>query len=554
MLTDGDGYKLIDQRGQLQLGGPAFLLPGPEPDSALCKNGRVLVMDPDTYDFGFLGKDGKWAIRPRYGSADAFSEGLAAVLTREGKVRWITPNGIELPRLESDFREPISRYRFAEGKTCQLKSGRFGFVDRAGKVAGVRNFEDAWGYRHGFAKVRKPTTHKGRYYYIDAKGKSIVLSGLLQPESHPGGILSPRKILDPRNLLNRGKAPEFLIHWRDGTPAMSLQEVSEIQINPDRSIWVRGLRIHQTLLLSPNGKVLWRTPTPAVDREASTDDLEAGLGAGLLPMPLPTKGRMGVLSTNGTWVVEGTVEELTVSASGLIRARHVQRTQCFDATGRPFARRREVWPGGTLDGEMLVIHIADGRWGYSTVDQPELIPARFDLAYPFRNGLAKVLLDGRFGLIDPQGAWVVKPSYIGLGDAYHGFVRAKTRAGWGVLSLKGGGWLVPPKYLAARDFANGLVWVHDGESWLAIDRTGNIVWNRDSILHHMQRGIPAALHERFIPKGTPPLITMVEEPPRGFREESMKPRLSENFGVLTVCPERNGPAFSIYLGAYEYFM
>ena len=59
--------------------------------------------------------------------------------------------------------------------------------------------------------------------------------------------------------------------------------------------------------------------------------------------------------------------------------------------------------------------LPDGNW---------LIPPRFRYAFGFREGLAAVKADDRYGYIDRQGHWIVEPRY----DFAAGFCDGRARA------------------------------------------------------------------------------------------------------------------------------
>ncbi len=54
-------------------------------------------------------------------------------------------------------------------------------------------------------------------------------------------------------------------------------------------------------------------------------------------------------------------------------------------------------------------------WGFCNADEKLVIPAKFDAAWPFQNGLAKVKKGALFGMISASGNWVLPADY----DAIH---------------------------------------------------------------------------------------------------------------------------------------
>jgi hypothetical protein len=66
-----------------------------------------------------------------------------------------------------------------------------------------------------------------------------------------------------------------------------------------------------------------------------------------------------------------------------------------------------------------------GKYYYSNPDGIEIIPAEFDEAYPFEGEYACVKQNGRYGLIDATGKFVVPPLY-GEKISYDSIARAVT--------------------------------------------------------------------------------------------------------------------------------
>lgn len=97
--------------------------------------------DPDSpyWYYGFIGKQGQWAIEPRFGSARPFSQGLAAVETARGSWAYINPDGDVV--LEGRWSDALG---FAQGLAAveTKRDGHDGwqYIDKQGKVAAAPVF------------------------------------------------------------------------------------------------------------------------------------------------------------------------------------------------------------------------------------------------------------------------------------------------------------------------------------------------------------------------------------------------------------------------------
>jgi len=107
------------------------------------------------------------------------------------------------------------------------------------------------------------------------------------------------------------------------------------------------------------------------------------------------------------------------------------------------------------------------------------LPAVFEEAYPFRNGLAPVKQGGQWGAINPNGDFVISPCHRrplifseGLAEFPTGNPKDGDRRG---LISATGEIIVKPRYSSISSFDGGLACVYDGELYGYIDRDGNQV-------------------------------------------------------------------------------
>jgi hypothetical protein len=67
----------------------------------------------------------------------------------------------------------------------------------------------------------------------------------------------------------------------------------------------------------------------------------------------------------------------------------------------------------------------------------EIIPARFERAMPFSEGVAAVSIGGRFGYIDERGEIVIEPRFDLAGEFAHGLAEILIGDKTGVINRKG---------------------------------------------------------------------------------------------------------------------
>jgi hypothetical protein len=104
------------------------------------------------------------------------------------------------------------------------------------------------------------------------------------------------------------------------------------------------------------------------------------------------------------------------------------------------------------------------------------IPARFDYADRFFNGLSVVMIDGRWGVIDKTGETLLPLEFDGVLRFQDGFAAVQRGERCGFIN-RAGDLKIPFEYKAVRSFHNGFAAVQrpDGR-WAYIDKRGKTVW------------------------------------------------------------------------------
>lgn len=89
----------------------------------------------------------------------------------------------------------------------------------------------------------------------------------------------------------------------------------------------------------------------------------------------------------------------------------------IDAGGRAMCAMKftNVW---SFTPEKLAMVRCGDRYGFVGHDCRMAIPARYDYAAPFSEGVAVAALDGKYGYINTRGRWVVKPIYS-YAESFH---------------------------------------------------------------------------------------------------------------------------------------
>ena len=128
-----------------------------------------------------------------------------------------------------------------------------------------------------------------------------------------------------------------------------------------------------------------------------------------------------------------------------------------------------------LETVKLVSFKENGKYGYKVLGTNEIfIQAKYDSAYSFREGLASVKLDGKYGYIDKIGKEIIPLKYDLVESFSEGLARVKLDGKWEFID-KTGKEIAPLKYDYVDSFSEGLAWVKLDGKYGFIDKTGKEV-------------------------------------------------------------------------------
>jgi WG containing repeat len=130
--------------------------------------------------YGFIDKNGKVVIEPKYDIADHFLEGRAPVKTQE-KWGFIDKSGEIV--IEPKFDRA---YSFNGGLASVKIEGKYGFIDKTGKVVIEPMYDLAIQFSEGLAAVKID----GKYGFIDKSGKVVIDPKFQQPSFFKEGLAS----------------------------------------------------------------------------------------------------------------------------------------------------------------------------------------------------------------------------------------------------------------------------------------------------------------------------------------------------------------------------
>jgi len=145
-------------------------------------------------------------------------------------------------------------------------------------------------------------------------------------------------------------------------------------------------------------------------------------------------GRFGFIDTTGAVVIEPKYADAWHFSDGVAPVQTDTLWGFIDPTGEvvvspSFGLAPAVVEEGAPETGRYQRARVDGRYGYRNDDGGMVIEPRFEQAWTFSNGRARVQRDGRWGYIDRRGQLVVEPQFRQAWDFRNGLARVVTETG-----------------------------------------------------------------------------------------------------------------------------
>jgi hypothetical protein len=490
-------------------------------------------------------------IPPRFEVATPFSEGLAAVLV-SGGFGYIDARGeiVIPPRFE--FAGPF-RLGLAEVRV----DGKAGVIDRVGQMILSPRFwravpltkdvivasehpPDHWENPDLFGRL--PVTNAGLYHVngqwirrpgpdvksfstFEREGRGLVWATVRGEKSDLVGLMASDGswVVEPQFSWTGELFDDRAIVRKpvDGVMHSGAVDASGELVVPMKP-WVlttswrngqaiaterQGLGMQKVTLVDKSGNMIGGRWFDKVERA------EAGSDIGIV-WPDGVEGRAVGLDRAGNLVANPRNGRVTASCSSGLRAVYIDgKTQITDANGQPTSPHLFGMISGRLDCSQPIAVRLGAKQGFAATDGRLLFdPPRFDNQYFFNNGTAVVSQNGKWGVIDMSGRFVVEARFDGYGGSRDGLFRMKlngsdvwfdasgnerpepppvsdaerarelycghgvrmfSRDGlWGIVD--GDKEIIEPKYRAVVCFRNGVTWVpiDDRRQWCALGPDG----------------------------------------------------------------------------------
>jgi hypothetical protein len=349
-----------------------------------------------------------------------------------------------------------------------IQRGKWGYINRSGRIVIPPQFDAAYPFHEGIAKVMmgKRFTNE-KWSYIDTSGKPIfkdLSANRLEDFSEGLGAV----------CLYKQDSVGYLCGYLDKTGSWAI----EPKFYSSMSFQSGLARTAARDLSSKTGTrevYIDRTGNVAIDlSNVPTKDSNA-FSEGLARFAVSVKGLdylpQGFMDKTGKVVIEPKFQAAGDFSDGLAAV------MFFKPAKVPDNEKGDPYDAGFIDttGKMV-------------------IPPQFEFYQPFSEGLAFVLINGRMGAIDKTGRVRIRPQfalveprptpYWEVLDYYNaakhwsfseGLAVVNKLGRWGYVD-KTGRFVIPPRFQRAHNFSGGLALVMVGGRVGYIDRTGKYVW------------------------------------------------------------------------------
>ena len=471
--------------------------------------------NPSSYDssirtfYGYINRQGEYAIKPKYQEAELFRNGLAIVKI-DNKYGIIDKTGTYIvePQFDEDnFIRGIDRIDSQDRIFKVFKNGRYGFIDR---------------YGHYIIKPKFPSTRirgvvddtieiigdNDKFGFIDINGNIIAKPQFDCVEEFSEGCVRVQMngkygFVDKEgNYIAQPIYDDAQRQFAEGRAWVCLDNKYGLIDNKGRFVTER---------VYDGGGRFWNGLAPVcINGKWGVIDTEGKL---IIPLEyddvsviwnypgfarVKSNSKYGIVSTQNRTIIEPEYDYIEFYQDGIFVV-GIKEKKEIDEGALPFDDT--VWKYGLIDinGKVLAppIYIYDrakvdrmefheglaavcvnGKWGYINARGEMVIKPQFEHADNFCKGIAYIKENGRYGLIDKSGRVVEDPQYSNISTKINnGYIRGENCNGkWGIIDTEGHTVVESRHEYIFGDISEGMARIQQVESFgFANCRNGNII-------------------------------------------------------------------------------
>lgn len=400
---------------------PEFL----EQEEIVRKDGKYNIILPDGkllyrdwYDFIYYYDDGRpnivlyqgfWQFVKPNGKLDKFRyedtygwNDLKVMVKYNGE--WLCWDGSSLELSDIKFTDV---YEYSDGLSLQNKFGKYGYIDENGEIIIPFQFEEAYPFSDGYARV---ADNSGKYGFIDKKGKQIIDYEYFTATDFINGIARVGKFPDETAGLYSLKMINSYINKKgdliSGKWYTALGDFSEglawaAEMVPDQQ--TRNIKDLYGYIDRKGTEVI-----PA--RFDAARDFSDGLAAIAIKQGTDSLGdpvlKMGYIDTTGKIIIDCRFDYGNMARPDYPYTEAFQFSEGLASAGKITGLRFSSIPVPKYtDPKYNVREIGKPvfKFGYINEKGEMVIDYRFDYAGKFKNGTARVEIEEKEFYIDKKG-------------------------------------------------------------------------------------------------------------------------------------------------------
>jgi hypothetical protein len=345
-----------------------------------------------------------------------------------------------------------------------VKNGRFGYIDRNGRLAIQPQYEWAFPFSEGLALI-VTKGKKERSAYINKAGTLVIKPFEGSPSNFSSGVArvllgGSYVYIDKKGRWATTRSYQSAEDCTEGLCAVKMETPGPNMwgyINPSGAVvvkaqydWAHPFREGIARVAIMIGEPYEKNGAPAVDLKVGYID---GTGKPITPLAFDKawdfSNGMAQVQLKGKWGYIDKTGRLVISCQ-------------YDET-HPFQ-------------EDLAGVKVNGLWGFIDKNGKIAIPAEFEFVNDFSEGLAAVGRRGQNFYIDRNGKVILSPLFKGLGPFRAGLATFRVDDKTGVLN-KAGKVVLDAQFASIEILSEGVIAVEDPKEGIGYaDRTGRFFW------------------------------------------------------------------------------
>ena len=369
---------------------------------------------------GNMGTNRQWGVERaicKYDFMTGFSGGMARVVNN-GRYGFMAEDGSETVACDTKMRSLCRGI----GRNSSCKAVGL-FLDSEGRAVIPCTFAEVCSFTEGLAAVRN---EGGKWGYIDRSGKVVVSYRFDRAAEFKGGF-APARSMGCNTISTtaetvcttvsypwRERLPKLFRLWPKGRwglvdslgreiVAPRYQRIERFSEGPCSRHFYGPLRLYRF------GRC-WRLITPKYD--------EAGTFLGGYAR-VRHKDNIGFTNLSGRLVFVNRYDGAEGCAEGRLKVSKNGLFGLIDTDGNSLTEC--IYNNMSLPSEGLVAVCKGNLWGFIDLDGRQVVECRYQSVEPFNSGVARVCREGLWGVVDTSGRESVECSLDAIDRFYGGF-------------------------------------------------------------------------------------------------------------------------------------